>query len=52
MMKKEYKAPKMEIVDFDLQNTILCASGEEEECDGEFCGEFGFNVEPAKKHKA
>ena len=51
MMKKEYKAPKMEMVDFDLQNTILCASGNEEACDAEYCDELGFNVEPAKNHK-
>ena len=34
MEKKEYKAPKMEIVDFEAQACLLCGSGEEQtNCD-------------------
>ena len=52
MMKKEYQAPKMEIVDFNLQNTILCGSGEEESCDAEYCDEIGFDIRGSIDHKA
>ena len=43
MEKKEYEAPKMEIVDFEHQATLLSASGTEdiEECDAEYCDEVG-----------
>lgn len=43
MEKKEYKAPEMEIVDFDYQTTLLSGSGEEpENCDGgDYCDELG-----------
>ena len=41
MEKKEYKAPKMEIVDFDYQTTLLSASGEETEDCGSYCDELG-----------
>lgn len=41
-MKKEYKAPKMEVVDYNLQNTILCGSSDT--CDdGDYCDEVGFD---------
>jgi hypothetical protein len=40
MEKKEYTAPKMEIVDFDYQTTLLSGSGSEE-CDGDYCDELG-----------
>jgi hypothetical protein len=39
--KKEYKAPKMEIVDFDYQTTLLSGSGEETEDCGSYCDELG-----------
>ena len=42
MMKKEYQAPKMEVVDYNLQNTILCGSSDEP-CDAEYCDEVGFD---------
>lgn len=42
MMKKEYSAPKMEIVDYKLQACLLSGSGEEE-CDSEYCDELGFD---------
>ena len=42
MEKKEYKAPKMEIVDFEYQTILLDASGEPvEECDSDYCDELG-----------
>ena len=44
MEKKEYTAPKMEIVDFDHQMALLSGSGEpenvEDDCDG-YCDELG-----------
>lgn len=44
MEKKEYTAPKMEIVDFDHQMALLSGSGEDptptEECDS-YCDELG-----------
>lgn len=42
-MKKEYSAPKMEIVDYKLQACLLSGSGEVEECDSEYCDEVGFD---------
>ncbi len=40
MEKKEYKAPEMEIVDFEAQACLL--AGSSEECqDGEYCDELG-----------
>ena len=41
----------MELVDFDLQNTILCGSSEEDPCDAEYCDEIGFNADSASNHK-
>ena len=43
MEKKEYTAPKMEIVDFAHQMALLSGSGEpvEDECDAEYCDEVG-----------
>ncbi|SMP57798.1 hypothetical protein [Fibrobacter sp. UWB10] len=44
MEKKEYTAPKMEIVDFDHQVALLSGSGEEpsDTCDdGDYCDELG-----------
>ena len=43
MEKKEYKAPEMEIVDFDYQTSLLCESCEEPvSCDGgDYCDELG-----------
>ena len=40
MEKKEYKAPEMEIVDFEAQACLLAGSGEECQ-DGEYCDELG-----------
>ena len=51
-MKKEYQAPKMELVDFDLKNTILCGSSEPECDDGDYCDELGFNAGGVTNHKA
>lgn len=39
MEKKEYKAPEMEIVDFEAQACLLAGSGECQ--DGEYCDELG-----------
>jgi hypothetical protein len=39
MEKKEYKAPEMEIVDFEAQASLL--SGSSEDCDAEYCDELG-----------
>ena len=50
MMKKEYQAPKMEMVDFDLKNTILCGSSDDS-CDADYCDELGFNVDGVTNHK-
>ena len=45
MMKKEYSAPKMELVDFKIQNAILCGSGCEDDGKGNDCNhEFRFNA--------
>ena len=43
MEKKEYTAPKMEIVDFEAQATLLSASSDEPDatCDAEYCDEVG-----------
>ena len=41
MEKKEYTAPKMEIVDFEYQTILLDASGEEVCEDGDYCDELG-----------
>lgn len=49
-MKKEYQAPKMEIVDLKHQACLL--SGSDEECDGEYCDELGFNVDKSMNPKA
>jgi hypothetical protein len=43
MMKKEYQAPKMEIVDYKLQACLLSGSGEETCDDGDYCDELGFD---------
>lgn len=32
----------MEVVDYNLQNTILCGSSDET-CDAEYCDEVGFD---------
>jgi hypothetical protein len=40
MEKKEYKAPEMEIVDFEAQASLLSGSSEEP-CDAEYCDELG-----------
>jgi hypothetical protein len=37
--KKEYKAPEMEIVDFDYQTTLL--SGSDQCDDSDYCDELG-----------
>lgn len=50
MMKKEYKAPKMEIVDYKHQACLLSGS-DEEACDAEYCDELGFNADSATSHK-
>ena len=42
MMKKEYKAPKMEIVDYKHQACLLSGS-DEEACDADYCDELGFD---------
>lgn len=39
MEKKEYKAPEMEIVDFEAKACLLAGSGED--CDAEYCDELG-----------
>lgn len=43
MEKKEYTAPKMEIVDFEAQACLLAGSGDEPDatCDAEYCDEVG-----------
>lgn len=41
MEKKEYIAPKMEIVDFETQACLLAGSGEETEDCGSYCDELG-----------
>ena len=44
MMKKEYQAPKMEIVDLKHQACLLSAS----DCDdGDYCDELGFDASKA-----
>ena len=50
MMKKEYQAPKMEIVDLKHQACLLSAS-DEEECDGDYCDELGFDASKAANSK-
>ena len=40
MEKKEYKAPEMEIVEFEAQACLLSGSSEEP-CDAEYCDELG-----------
>ena len=51
MKKKEYFAPKMEIIHYNHQTTLLSASGDD--CDdGEYCDEFGFNIPEATDKKA
>ncbi|WP_173555210.1 hypothetical protein [uncultured Fibrobacter sp.] len=52
MMKKEYQAPKMEIVDYKLQACLLSGSGEETCDDGDYCDELGFNAGGVTNHKA
>ena len=52
MMKKEYKAPKMEIVNFNLHNPILCGSGCEDDVDeNNWNDELGFNAGGVTNHK-
>ena len=50
MMKKEYQAPKMEIVDFKHQGCLLSGSGDE--CDAEYCDEIGFDIRGSIDHNA
>lgn len=50
MMKKEYKAPKMEIVNLKHQSCLLNAS-DEEACDAEYCDELGFDAGRATNPK-
>ncbi len=40
MEKKEYKAPEMEIVDFEAQACLLSGSGDDCE-DNAYCDELG-----------
>ena len=52
MEKKEYTAPKMDIVMFKHDNYLLCASGcQEEEVDG-YDDEFSLNFGGSKKRNA
>jgi len=52
MMKKEYKAPKLSIVDMKFQAALMACSN----CDGpdaeEYDDEFGFNFNPENNRKA
>ncbi len=48
MMKKEYKAPKMEIVELKHQASLLDAS---DACDAEYCDELGFDAGRATNPK-
>ena len=41
MEKKEYEAPKMEIVDFEAQACLHAGSGEEPEGCDDYCDELG-----------
>ena len=50
-MKKEYQAPKMEIVDLKHQACLLSGS-DEDTCDAEYCDELGFNVDKSMNPKA
>ncbi|MBR6317577.1 MAG: hypothetical protein IKR75_04035 [Fibrobacter sp.] len=53
MMKKEYSAPKMELVEFKIQNAILCGSGCEDDVDeNNWNDEFSFNAGGVTNHKA
>ena len=48
MMKKEYQAPKMEIVDLKHQACLLSAS----DCDdGDYCDVLGFDASKAANSK-
>jgi hypothetical protein len=49
MKKKEYFAPKMEIIRYNHETALLSGSGEE--CDGEYCDELGFNVPEVNNKK-
>ena len=48
MMKKEYQAPKMEIVELKHQASLLDAS---DACDAEYCDELGFDAGRATNPK-
>jgi hypothetical protein len=50
MKKKEYFAPKMEIIRYNHETALLSGSGEAE-CDGEYCDELGFNIPEANNKK-
>lgn len=51
MKKKEYLAPKMELIYLKHQACLLSGSGEEE-CDGgDYCDELGFNIQGVSNSK-
>lgn len=50
IMKKEYFAPKMEIIRYNHETVLLSGSGEAE-CDSEYCDELGFNIPEANNKK-
>lgn len=49
MMKKEYQAPKMKVVELKHQASLLDAS---DACDAEYCDELGFNIDKSVNTKA
>ncbi len=51
MMKKEYQAPKMEIVELKHQASLLNASDAETCDDGDYCDELGFDAGRATNPK-
>lgn len=50
MMKKEYQAPKMKVVELKHQASLLDAS--DAPCDAEYCDELGFNIDKSVNTKA
>jgi len=49
-MKKEYKAPEMEVLDLKHQAPLL--SGSNECTDGDYCDELGFDIRSTDHPKA
>lgn len=54
MTNKIYQTPKMEIIDYKLQASLLSGSDRSiEPCDdGDYCDELGFNFHGSNNHNA